>query len=298
MWEFSRPFSKVFHKFIHKIIDQYPILSHTSELFEIINEVSKHSPDIKFFYIMYLDKYSLPFFPYCKYFCNSSNPWCRKGAISFPWGGLSFIHHTEYQLGNEWFFNQPSFCGLCVLDESAYQIYRNVQPEHVISLLPDITNTELPKHSVPIIQEIILKSNNRSIILLCGSIEGRKNIELFCKVAKIADPDRWFFVIVGQHYYSTFSKEDINALSAFISSPHGNTADYDFFMKNEEELNCLISKVDIIFAVYKNFQISSNMPSKAAFFNKPIIVSERFLMGQIVRKYNIGHLVSEDDPFG
>jgi glycosyltransferase involved in cell wall biosynthesis len=60
-------------------------------------------------------------------------------------------------------------------------------------------------------------------------------------------------------------------------------------------MNAVIHAADILFAAYKNFRISSNMPSKAAHFAKPILVSDGFLMGDRVRRYGIGIVVDQDD---
>jgi hypothetical protein len=57
----------------------------------------------------------------------------------------------------------------------------------------------------------------------------------------------------------------------------------------------LLWAADILFAAYKNFRISSNMPGKAAHFSKPILVSDEFLMGYRVRLYGIGLAVPQDN---
>jgi UDP:flavonoid glycosyltransferase YjiC (YdhE family) len=48
--------------------------------------------------------------------------------------------------------------------------------------------------------------------------------------------------------------------------------------------------------VYKDFRNSSNMPGKAAAFGKPILVSDKYLMGERVRHYGLGAAVPEDNP--
>jgi hypothetical protein len=52
---------------------------------------------------------------------------------------------------------------------------------------------------------------------------------------------------------------------------------------------------DVIFAVYRNFTLSSNMLGKAAAFERPILVADGHLMGQRVTQYGIGLVVPDND---
>jgi hypothetical protein len=70
---------------------------------------------------------------------------------------------------------------------------------------------------------------------------------------------------------------------------------YPDYLADEREFNEIISVADVIFAVYRDFRRSSNMLSKAAYFEKPILVSDAHLMGERVRRYKIGVEVKEDD---
>ena len=54
----------------------------------------------------------------------------------------------------------------------------------------------------------------------------------------------------------------------------------------------------VIFAVYRDFFRSSNMLSKAAYFEKPILVANGCLMGERVERYGIGLAVDQDDTLG
>ena len=67
------------------------------------------------------------------------------------------------------------------------------------------------------------------------------------------------------------------------------------FVTDERCFNELIAISSVIFAVYRDFKRSSNMLSKAAYFEKPILVSDEFLMGERVQRYKIGQAVKPDD---
>jgi hypothetical protein len=48
-----------------------------------------------------------------------------------------------------------------------------------------------------------------------------------------------------------------------------------------------------LFAAYLNFPHSSNLLTKSALLEKPIIVSEGFLMAERVKKYRMGKVIPE-----
>jgi hypothetical protein len=70
---------------------------------------------------------------------------------------------------------------------------------------------------------------------------------------------------------------------------------YNKFLKDEKELNSIINEIDVLFCAYLNFNKSSNMLTKAAYFKKPIMVSKGYEMETNVEKYGIGVCVQEDD---
>jgi hypothetical protein len=67
------------------------------------------------------------------------------------------------------------------------------------------------------------------------------------------------------------------------------------YLPDERQFNEVIALSDVLFAVYRKFSISSNMPGKAAAFDKPILVAEGYLMASRVNQYQIGLAVQEDD---
>lgn len=227
-----------------------------------------------------------------------TNPRFWKGGtatIPIPWGGVRFMPFGTEDAGKEGYFRQAQFRGMCFLDEHAVSAYTEADPHRAFVFLPDMTNTDLPAQTPALAMEIQRRAAGRKIVLMCGSIEGRKNVGAFCQLALKADPARWFFAMVGQAHPHTFSQQDHNAIKHFIDAQEGNTFYFDTFFTNERDMNAVIKASDILFAVYKNFRISSNMPGKAAHFAKSILVSDGFLMGDRVRRYGIGLAVPQDN---
>jgi hypothetical protein len=63
----------------------------------------------------------------------------------------------------------------------------------------------------------------------------------------------------------------------------------------EEIMNSVVAVSDILFAGYRDFPNSSNALTKAAVFERPILVSDGHLMGERVRNFGLGEVVPEGD---
>jgi len=201
----------------------------------------------------------------------------------------------EERVGKEGYFRDPKFRGLCMLNENLIQHYKNAWPTHIFTFLADFTNVCLPSEKPEIAKRMVDLAAGRRIVLLCGSIEGRKNIEAFCELASVCDKSRWFFALIGDLALQSFSQKDLSALENFKLLLPEKAFIHDAFISDERDFNSIINSSDVIFAVYRNFRISSNILTKAAYFEKPILVSERFLMGERVMRFGIGRTVPEDN---
>lgn len=215
--------------------------------------------------------------------------------VPLPWGGIRFMPLDNRHAATEGYFRDPMFRGLCFLDEDAVACYQSCRPEKIFGFLPDVANAELSLQPSTIAGEIRRRAAGRPIILLCGSVEGRKNARLFCEAARQPGAEDFLFAIVGQLHPATLDREERALLDEFAATRDGNTFFHDIYFECEGQMNAVIAAADIIFAVYRDFPISSNMLSKAATFRKPILVSDRFLMGRRVRRYGIGIAVPEED---
>ena len=66
----------------------------------------------------------------------------------------------------------------------------------------------------------------------------------------------------------------------------------------EQQFNAVVQICDVLYAAYENFQTSSNLLTKAALFEKPIIASDDYCIGERVRNYQLGYTVKESDVMG
>lgn len=254
------------------------------EMAQRINAALKKSPwrpDCMF--NMYLDMYK-----------TGVKSWQEFAAVChLPWGGIRFVPSDAPP--REGYYTLSSLRGMCFLDASACQDYSAAISDKYFQYLPDVTNTELPEAPCALAEEILCRAAGRKIVFLGGSIGGQKNIARWCELIALADPQQWFFVQVGEIHANTFSSEDSIAFERLVAAPPENLLLHTEYLSDEREFNAVIKAADVLFSVYRNFRISSNMPGKAAHFDKPILVSDGFLIGERVRYFGIGLAVPEDD---
>lgn len=211
---------------------------------------------------------------------------------TLSWVGVRFVPPKEPR---EAWYALPRWRGMCFLDDETRRAYQAVLPDKHFACLPDIVEAGLPATPGLLAGEIIRRAAGRRIVFLGGSIGGQKNLSSWYDLVALADPAQWFFVQVGEIHHGTLTAEDRLSLARVTDTPPENLLLHTEYLSDERAFNEVIAACDIIFAVYRQFEISSNMPGKAAQFGKPILVSDRYLMGARVREYGIGLAVDEDN---
>ncbi len=211
---------------------------------------------------------------------------------NIPFAGLRFVGDAE---GVDGVCTAKGFKGIALFEESMYRKYSSRYKNLRVIQLPDITNTEFDsvnKNEMKQVQEL---AKNRTVVFLGGSIGGNKNIGKFVEVITMMDPDHWFFLVVGEVDKTTFTEFDLVEYDKIESGVFKNVLLIDRYIESESIFNGYIYASDIIYAVYRNFEFSSNMLMKASSFHKPIVVSDRYEMGRRVKSAKIGYSVNEDD---
>lgn len=220
----------------------------------------------------------------------------RWGAFDstrpLPWAGIRFV---PSQTATEAYYQLSSLTGMCFLDESLCQQYQALLPQKVFEYLPDITENALPATQSELVRQINERAKGRKIVFLGGTIGGNKNLSKWYQLVSRADASQWYFVQIGEMFEDTLSQEDAIELAKIKLHCPENLYIKLEYLPDEAMFNEVINASDIIFAVYRNFTISSNMPGKAAAFNKPILVADGHLMGQRVAQYGLGAVVVQDD---
>lgn len=240
-----------------------------------------HRPD--FVFNMYLDMYK-----------SSPARWrAFAECCPLPWGGIRFVPQGADR--PEAYFSLPGMRGLCFLDERARDDYAATGLDKVLAVLPDIVSVHLPASPPLLVTEIRQRAGGRKVVFLGGSIGGQKNLARWAGLIRRADASRFFFVQAGEIHTGGMNAEERAALQGLMADTPANLFIHPHYLESDADFDAVVAASDVIFAVYRDFRISSNMPGKAAHLEKPILVAEGHLMGARVTRYGIGRSVPEKD---
>ena len=195
---------------------------------------------------------------------------------------------------SEGYYGLSWYRGTFFLDETWRDAYQAKFTEKYFEYLPDITDTRLPKTPSALLQQILAFSQGRKIVFMGGSIGKQKNLTRWHQAIAASDREQWCFVQVGRINRNNLTEDDEKSLQRLATQPLANLFVHDGYLEDEGIFNEIISHSSVIFAVYRDFNRSSNMLSKAAHFEKPILVSTQGVMGERVQRYKIGLCVNPD----
>lgn len=196
-------------------------------------------------------------------------------------------------------FKANNCLGLYILEENVLGTIKAMAHNNVW-MFPDITNIETDStYTDPVLQAVAVKAQGKKVILLAGIVNERKNIYGFLQAAEIARQKGlpWLFVIGGYtNPYFWNNKENYERFVQLLKQNEGNVVAKTDGLADGKAFNAYVLKADVIFAAYTNFYNSSNILTKAAHFQKPVIVSTGYLMDYRQRKYRLGKSVSQSSP--
>jgi hypothetical protein len=212
--------------------------------------------------------------------------------LNAPWAGILFHPRggMDRKEGGERFFLAGNARGAIFLNPHCVPAYAQHFPGLAFGSAPDVTNIDVLPEACELVRQLIARAASRTIVLQLGSISPHKGIFDLIAAIRMADPKRFFFAIIGEACWDTFGG-DGSKLRAFLESPPENCLACARYLTDERELNSIIGTADILYAVYRDFRGSSNTLTKASFFEKPVLVSDDFLMGERVRQFRIGETV-------
>jgi glycosyltransferase involved in cell wall biosynthesis len=220
-------------------------------------------------------------------------------AGGWPWTGILF-HPRKNKNRNsppEAYFNSSNARGAVFLVPAAIGVYAAAIPQLHFALAPDVADIELPAKSAEIADEIRRRARGRIVVLQIGSITAHKGIPTLLDVIEAADPNRFFFALVGEVHWESFAENERRVRLTFAQPPE-NVFVHQGYMASESDYNSLMAACDIVYAVYQGFNSSSNSLTKAAGLGRPILVAANCLMGERVLASGIGAAAPESDAGG
>lgn len=186
--------------------------------------------------------------------------------------------------------------GLAILDEGIRAAFEQRVGRPIV-VFPDFTDERLPDsgEQSQLAQRLRAFAGDRPVVGMFGHLQRSKGLTTFCAAAQNAMLAGLCFAIVGEIDWLDFTPDERHALQKCLAeSPRVWT--HLARVPDEPQLNALIAECAVLFASYINFPHSSNILTKAAVLHKPIVVSDRLLMAERVRRFSLGEVVPQDDP--
>lgn len=212
-----------------------------------------------------------------------------------PWAGL-IVHArspgtpTGITLAD--LLRHPCSRAIAVVDEEFAPIIEQTLHKPVV-VLPDITDENWqPEH--PLEKRFRRFAGTDKLVLCIGHLRPDKGVGTLAQVAVGQPVNGLAFAFVGEIDWWMDAKTRAFLEHAMIAAPSAM-----FHLNRVPEgppYNAILRACDVIFAAYRDFPNSSNSLTKAAVFEKPLIVSEGHLLAKRVREYRMGEIVPQDDP--
>lgn len=224
----------------------------------------------------------------------------------YPWSGL-YLHARSFRLPGspipytgglpcpEKIFSSPTMHSAAVLDEGAVGPLRTMTGGKPVYLFPDLTQTDLPPERLDggLAGKIHQFAAGRKIVSLTGQLQWTKGLDVFTRAAIDPAMRDVFFFLGGDVHWGEVSAAEKRALQHAWETLPNVFAHLQHLP--EPTMNAIIASSDAVVACYRSFPNSSNALTKAAVFERPVVVSDGYLMAERVRGYGLGEVIPEGD---
>lgn len=250
-------------------------------------------------------KVSLVFFSTI-YDSNFENFRYASRLFRHPWSGI-YLHARAFRLPGsplpyqtrlpcpDKIFTLPSMSSVCVIDEGAVAPMTELSGGQPVFEFPDVTEcaVEAPLEGTTLSGKLKHFANGRKIVVCMGHLQKTKGLLELCRAARDPQLQHVCFFFGGEVIWTGMTRQEVQiVLTTWEQSPNVLT---HLARLSDATMNAIMVTADVVFAAYTNFPNSSNIMTKAARFERPIIVSDGFLMAERVRLYRTGKIVPEGD---
>lgn len=226
--------------------------------------------------------------------------------FGYPWAGL-YLHARSFRMPGsplpyqgglpcpEEIFSSPLLRAAAVLDEKAVEPLQKIACGKPVFIFPDVTVEDLPPDAASkgLGAKIKEFAAGRPIVSLSGHLQWTKGFDVFTQMASRSDMRDVFFFLGGDVSWTEIPPADRQELQkAWEECPNLYV---HLQHLPEPSMNSVYAVSDVVVAAYRAFPNSSNALTKAAVFERPIVVSDGYLMAERVRRYGMGEVVPEGD---
>jgi hypothetical protein len=182
---------------------------------------------------------------------------------------------------------------VATLDEGIAERIEAVTGRQNVVVFPDITDESAPDVGVHSLGgKIRTLAGGRPVISLTGSLHHQRGVGPFLEAA-LANP-QWYFVLAGV-LPPQVRKDYALLLEAFEARCPEHAFLHDGTVPGEPAFNGLLAASDVVWNLHLDWPGSSNTLTKAAVFERPVIVGSGHLLEERVRKFRLGEMCNEND---
>ena len=228
-----------------------------------------------------------------------------RAGFDYQWAGLYFlpsffryksnIIRRAIQLVNNTIFYRIKNCnGIGILDEGIYSTMKERVKDCELFVFPDVTDERLPDCIPEHINRIRLDAGNRTIIGFVGVLQKRKGLLNYLRAMQAIDPTKCYFLLAGHLPLNEYTPAEQAEINRLLADQDGKNRHFELnYIRDPVEFNAYINICDVLYIAYEGFYHSSGIMTKAAVFEKPVIATKGYCMGERVDKYRLGLTVAE-----
>lgn len=184
---------------------------------------------------------------------------------------------------------------VAVLDEGIAEKLQSQINGKPVFVFPDFADESPPDPNFSIAQQIREKAGERKIVGLLGPQGKRKGFLTLLEATQKVVKENYFFVFAGRLAEDSFLPHELAKIRHFVASEPTNCFFHFKTIPDEPQFNTLVNLCDVLFVAYENYPFSSNLLTKAAIFEKPVIGSNTFCIGERIKKFRLGTSIPEAD---
>ncbi|MEM0966799.1 MAG: hypothetical protein AAGJ81_11675 [Verrucomicrobiota bacterium] len=184
---------------------------------------------------------------------------------------------------------------LATLDEyRVEELQKRIGPQKTASWLPDVTFSSCVD-SGKVHNRAMEAATGRPIVLLIGRLAAKKGIVRFIDLANADAEESCLFVMAGEWLPETLRGSERGYVETALEE-RSNLLLLEGKIPLEEEYNAIIRDAAWVFLGYEDFSGSSNNLTKAGLLGTPVVAEEGYLLGDRVKRYELGILMEKNEP--
>ena len=227
---------------------------------------------------------------------ESVNLFLLDFVFNYKWSGIYF-NPKPYRLKQlklnvdpkflepDYLFRSKNCEGVCVLDRFITEPLKSRVYKKVV-VFPEISNVIIQNKESQYSKEIKQMAKSRVVVGLLG-VEPNEGIIALIRLIKKVDIDKYFFVFTSKLDFKIMDEKQRLEVELFMKD-HAPNILFILQPLDEEEINQIYKTIDISYLYFYNYVSSYNLPTKAAYYQKPVLAIKDFCIGDTVKKFKIG----------